>query len=116
VKSATLVLVRRAIRGFTNEPIVMRSNYLPGVTAKANPDDLMTLTARIERLEALFGSKGARVPVFERKTCSVDEACKLIPVGKTRLYALIAKGVIDSIKVGRSRRIVIASLPGFEGA
>jgi excisionase family DNA binding protein len=78
-----------------------------------SPDRLTELVARIERLEDLFGAKGGRVPIFERKTCSVAEACKLIPVGKTRLYALVAKGVIESIKVGKSRRIVIASLPGF---
>jgi excisionase family DNA binding protein len=78
-----------------------------------SPDSLTELVARIERLEDLFGAKGARVPIFERKTCSVAEACRLIPVGKTRLYALLAKGRIESIKLGNSRRIVIASLPGF---
>jgi excisionase family DNA binding protein len=78
-----------------------------------SPENLTELVARIERLEDLFGAKGSRVPIPERKTCSVDEACKLIPISRTRFYALVAKGVIESIKVGRSRRVVIASLPGF---
>jgi hypothetical protein len=78
-----------------------------------SPESLTELIARIERLEDLFGAKGGRVPIFERRTCSVAEACRLIPVGKTRLYALMARGVVESIKIGKSRRVVIASLPGF---
>ena len=92
----------------------MRPDCLP------NPHDPkaeeLSLIARIEHLEALFGKQGAHVPFIplsQRRTVSIEEACRLVPVGKTRLYAWIKKGRVRSIKVGKSRRIVLETLPGF---
>jgi excisionase family DNA binding protein len=41
---------------------------------------------------------------------SPSHACKLMQIGNTRLYELIAAGEIQSYRDGRARRIVMASI------
>jgi excisionase family DNA binding protein len=41
---------------------------------------------------------------------SVNSACELIGVGKTKLYELISDGRVRSVKVGKRRLIDYASL------
>jgi excisionase family DNA binding protein len=43
-------------------------------------------------------------------TCSPAQACALLSVGKTVLYAMLGDGSIRSIKHGRTRLIIVASL------
>jgi excisionase family DNA binding protein len=40
----------------------------------------------------------------------VNEAARMIGVGRTKLYKLIASGEIEAIKLGKSTRITTASL------
>ncbi|HQV02559.1 helix-turn-helix domain-containing protein [Novosphingobium sp.] len=40
----------------------------------------------------------------------VNEAARMIGVGRTKLYELVASGEIEAIKLGKSTRITIASL------
>ncbi|QHL91638.1 helix-turn-helix domain-containing protein [Sphingomonas changnyeongensis] len=40
----------------------------------------------------------------------VNEAARVIGVGRTKLYALTATGDVEAVKLGKSTRIVTASL------
>jgi excisionase family DNA binding protein len=40
----------------------------------------------------------------------VNDAARMIGVGRTKLYALIAAGEIETVKLGKSTRITTASL------
>lgn len=40
----------------------------------------------------------------------VNDAARMIGVGRTKLYALIAAGEVETIKLGKSTRITTASL------
>ena len=44
---------------------------------------------------------------------SVDEAARRLSVGRSHLYDLLLRGQIESIKLGRSRRIPVAALERF---
>lgn len=53
------------------------------------------------------------IPFNERLTCTVKEACAVIPCGRTHLYVMIRAGLIKAEKFGDRTLIVISSLPGF---
>lgn len=40
----------------------------------------------------------------------VNVAARMIGVGRTKLYALIAAGEIETVKLGKSTRVITASL------
>jgi excisionase family DNA binding protein len=40
----------------------------------------------------------------------VNDAARMIGVGRTKLYELIAAGEIETVKLGKATRITIASL------
>lgn len=40
----------------------------------------------------------------------VNDAARMIGVGRTKLYALIAAGEIETVKLGKSTRVTTASL------
>lgn len=44
---------------------------------------------------------------------SVDEAAALMGIGRSLLWELVMRREIDSIKVGRSRRIPVAALHAY---
>jgi excisionase family DNA binding protein len=48
-----------------------------------------------------------------RLLLTVPEAAEVLGVGRSVLYELVQAGEITSIKIGRSRRIVLASLQDF---
>jgi excisionase family DNA binding protein len=52
----------------------------------------------------------ARIPFLERVTCTVAEACEATGLGRTKLYALLAEGCLESTTVGRRRLIDVRSL------
>lgn len=49
-------------------------------------------------------------PKLEPICVTVNEAARMIGVGRTKLYELIASGEIQVIKLGKSTRITTASL------
>ena len=51
-----------------------------------------------------------RVPFMDRPTCSVAEACEAAGVGKTTLYELMDREVLQSTRLGRRRLISVPSL------
>ncbi|CCW18204.1 hypothetical protein EBBID32_25550 [Sphingobium indicum BiD32] len=40
----------------------------------------------------------------------VNEAARMIGVGRTKLYELIAAGEVETVKLGKATRIITASL------
>ena len=44
---------------------------------------------------------------------SVDEAARRISCGRSHLYELLRRGEIQSVRLGRSRRIPVAALVRF---
>jgi excisionase family DNA binding protein len=44
---------------------------------------------------------------------SPREACRLLSIGLTRLYEILNTGELDSVLIGRSRRISVASIHSF---
>jgi excisionase family DNA binding protein len=48
-----------------------------------------------------------------RLLLTIPEAAEALGVGRSVLYELVLAGEITSIKIGRSRRIVLASLQEF---
>jgi excisionase family DNA binding protein len=55
--------------------------------------------------------KGADHPV--KLLLTVDEACAMLSVGRTRLYSLVTRNEIFSVKVGGLRRIPVTALHDF---
>lgn len=49
-------------------------------------------------------------PPVEPICVKVNDAARMIGVGRTKLYELIASGEIEVIKLGKSTRITTASL------
>lgn len=46
----------------------------------------------------------------KRLLISVEEAAQILGIGRTHAYALVRWKVIKSVKIGRTRRVVLASL------
>jgi len=44
---------------------------------------------------------------------SVQNAARMLAVGRTTVYELIGAGELEAIQIGRSRRVPVASLEAF---
>lgn len=44
---------------------------------------------------------------------SVEEAARRLSIGRTAAYLLVLKGELQSVKIGRTRRVVVASLEAY---
>lgn len=53
---------------------------------------------------------GKVVPFRERLSCTVDEACAVTGLGRTKLYELIGSGQLITTTIGRRRLVVVRSL------
>ena len=40
----------------------------------------------------------------------INDAARMIGIGRTKLYELIAKGEIETVKIGKATRVITASL------
>ena len=49
-------------------------------------------------------------PQIEPICVKVNEAARMIGVGRTKLYELIAGGEVETVKLGKSTRVITASL------
>ena len=54
--------------------------------------------------------QGKVVPFRERLSCTVDDACAVTGLGRTKLYELIGSGQLMTTTVGRRRLIIVRSL------
>lgn len=67
---------------------------------------------RIEHRMASGGAALAHDHGGERQSLlvSVDEAAKMLCIGRTVAYQLMHKGELQSVKIGRIRRVVVSSI------
>ena len=49
-------------------------------------------------------------PFAQRITCTINEACEVTGLGRTKLYELIGDGHLKTTTVGRRRLVVVRSL------
>lgn len=50
------------------------------------------------------------MPFAQRLTCTIDEACEVTGLGRTKLYELIGAGCIVTTTIERRRLVVVRSL------
>lgn len=50
------------------------------------------------------------IPFAQRFTCTINEACEVTGLGRTKLYELIGHGHLATTTVGRRRLVVVRSL------
>lgn len=50
---------------------------------------------------------------MEKLLCTAEEAATALGIGRTRVFDLIRTGVLDSVKIGTSRRILVESLSDY---
>ena len=54
--------------------------------------------------------KPQMVPFAQKLTCTINEACEVTGLGRTKLYELIGDGHLATTTVGRRRLVVVRSL------
>jgi len=50
------------------------------------------------------------IPFAQRLTCTIDEACEVTGLGRTKLYELMGAGHLLTTTVGRRRLVMVRSL------
>ena len=50
------------------------------------------------------------VPFAQKLTCTINEACEVTGLGRTKLYELIGDGHLATTTIGRRRLVVVRSL------
>ncbi|WP_410051266.1 helix-turn-helix domain-containing protein [Bradyrhizobium sp. SZCCHNR1011] len=50
------------------------------------------------------------LPFVQRLTCTINEACEVTGLGRTKLYELIGTGLLTTTTVGRRRLVHVSSL------
>ena len=67
----------------------------------------------VEEQFTLSASEAVRpqtVPFSQKLTCTINEACEVTGLGRTKLYELIGDGHLATTTVGRRRLVVVRSL------
>jgi excisionase family DNA binding protein len=52
---------------------------------------------------------------MEKVLLTVEEAAELLSIGRTKAYELMATGALESVTIGRCRRVPIEALDRFVG-
>lgn len=53
------------------------------------------------------------VPPVEPICVKINDAARMIGIGRTKLYELISMGEVETVKIGKATRITTASLYEF---
>lgn len=82
------------------------------------PNEAAELIARLTQL--LITATSSTVPdipiqreVSERVLLTVEEAAQRLNLGKTKTYSLVMSGEIDSVLIGRLRRVHVDSVTAY---
>lgn len=49
----------------------------------------------------------------DRIAVRIPEACRMIGIGRSKLYELMESGELETIKIGTSRLVLVSSLQAF---
>ena len=61
-------------------------------------------------LSAPIAAEPSTIPFAQRLTCTIDDACEVTGLGRTKLYELMGAGHIVTTTIGRRRLVVMQSL------
>ena len=61
----------------------------------------------------MYHSVASSLPSNEPLLCPVSEASRLLGVGRTKIYELLARRELDSIQIGTRRLVKLASIKAF---
>jgi excisionase family DNA binding protein len=61
-------------------------------------------------LSAPKAAESSTMPFYQRLTCTIDDACEVTGLGRTKPYELIGTGHIVTTTIGRRRLVVVQSL------
>ena len=61
-------------------------------------------------LSAPITTEPSTIPFAQRLTCTIDDACEVTGLGRTKLYELIRAGLIVTTTIGRRRLVVVRLL------
>jgi len=50
------------------------------------------------------------IPFSQRLSCTIDEACKVTSLGRTKVYELIGDGRLATTTIGRRRLVIVRGL------
>ena len=68
----------------------------------------------VERLQITSSApetvRSQTVPFAQKLTCTINQACEMTGLGRTKLYELIGDGHLATTTVGRRRLVVVRSL------
>lgn len=90
----------------------------PGEIAMGTADDITELVRTFAQLaERLAGSAPGPQPASQlrptRVLLTVEEAAERLAVGRTTAYRLIRSGELDSVRVGRLRRVHVEAIDSY---
>jgi excisionase family DNA binding protein len=60
-----------------------------------------------------LGDKGTAPPDQPRELLRVEQAAARLAIGRTSMFALIKANVIESVKVGRLRRVPVDAITAY---
>lgn len=77
------------------------------MTDESRADRIAVLLAQLAEL--MVENQPIEIPLprrtTERKLLTVEEAADWLSIGRTRMFALVKSGEVESVQIGRSRRI-----------
>ena len=59
---------------------------------------------------SLKAAEPSTMPFAQRLTCTIDDACEVTGLGRTKLYELMGAGHIVTTTIGLRRLVVVQSL------
>lgn len=86
------------------------------MTTNARTTEIALVLARLAALMAYEPSSPhvpAPRPIPERVLLTVEEAAERLHIGKTKTYALVKAGEIESVLIGRLRRIHVDAVNAY---
>lgn len=81
----------------------------------ARAAEIAALMARLAELiaERPTPEPSSPRPVTERVLLTVEEAAQRLRIGRTRMFALVKSGAVESVRIGRLRRVSIDALNAY---
>lgn len=82
-------------------------------------DDRVNRLAELlaELVELTNPSRPVEIPAprtpLDRTLLTVEEAAERLGIGRTRMFALLKSGEVESVRIGRSRRIHIRAIDEY---